>query len=575
MAVDDLLLSTFRPTLSQNMFLLEPGELGELPLPQGSYLTVLNGGETLSVIGTLSLMLLQGSITLDGTTLRPSRSAHRVFAPSSHPVPCIAALHKQVAPCVPLPTRLSKHVHPRDVVLVLSEVHTDVEGLTDVCRAFEDVFAPEEDFCTPMPLRGLYLIERATRRAQPFDLPPSWQTALDAVEAPPAKGRQDNGLAKPLVIMVKGAKRSGKSTLARTALNRLVMRYRRVAFLECDVGQSEFTPAGIVALNIVDRPQFGPSFTHLSTPLVAHFTGSTSPRANPSHYLSCVSACLQTYSMDVQHTFMDDDNANEADGRISDIVPLVINTHGWNKGLGADLTRKIQDMIPVTDIIDFDEPTEHDSASRVHYVAPVVSSLTTLYNAADLRALSIISYFHMASATSWNCALPLCALPPWEVSWRDAVDSVVLGCPGGEDVPADEVHTAINGGIVALVSADPGTIDLPARGANGLPYSQGATFPSPTSSRCIGLALVRYAAADAPHMHIVTPVHPSLLGQARVLVKGEVELPVWAWLDHRAEDGRVAGVPKDKVPYLQWGVGGGKGATRRKVRRNLMRWGQA
>lgn len=34
-------------------------------------------------------------------------------------------------------------------------------------------------------------------------------------------------------------------------------RYRKVAFLECDVGQSEFTPGAMVALNIVDQPVFG------------------------------------------------------------------------------------------------------------------------------------------------------------------------------------------------------------------------------------------------------------------------------------------------------------------------------
>lgn len=36
-------------------------------------------------------------------------------------------------------------------------------------------------------------------------------------------------------------------------------RYRRVAFLECDLGQSEFTPGGLVALNIVENYAFGES----------------------------------------------------------------------------------------------------------------------------------------------------------------------------------------------------------------------------------------------------------------------------------------------------------------------------
>jgi polynucleotide 5'-hydroxyl-kinase GRC3/NOL9 len=34
-------------------------------------------------------------------------------------------------------------------------------------------------------------------------------------------------------------------------------RYRRVAFLECDLGQSEFTPGGMVSLNVVESPIFG------------------------------------------------------------------------------------------------------------------------------------------------------------------------------------------------------------------------------------------------------------------------------------------------------------------------------
>lgn len=78
------------------------------------------------------------------------------------------------------------------------------------------------------------------------------------------------------VCLVKGAKRTGKSTFARTLVNKLLeryalsppqesfynlcwwsSRYSRVAFLETDVGQSEFTPGGMVALTIVDRPIFG------------------------------------------------------------------------------------------------------------------------------------------------------------------------------------------------------------------------------------------------------------------------------------------------------------------------------
>jgi polynucleotide 5'-hydroxyl-kinase GRC3/NOL9 len=78
-------------------------------------------------------------------------------------------------------------------------------------------------------------------------------------------------------------------------------------------------------------------------------------------------------------------------------------------------------------------------------------------------------------------------------------------------------------------------------------------------------------------MHILTPLPAPYLEQAKAVVKGEMELPVWGWLDHRVDmaDG-VAGLEQGKVPYLQLGKGpeGAVGGERRRVRRNLMRRGQ-
>src|SRR5882762_828569 len=146
----------------------------------------------------------------------------------------------------------------------------------------------------------------------------------------------------------------------------LDFRYQKVAFLECDLGQSEFTPSGMVALNIVEQPQFGeclsltlisycdirlsgPPFTHPSIPHLAHYIGSTTPRSSPSHYLNAVQALVQSYRLDIQSPII---NAAQDDPRISDIIPLVVNTMGWNKGLGADLTRQIQDIVEPTDVFE-------------------------------------------------------------------------------------------------------------------------------------------------------------------------------------------------------------------------------
>lgn len=42
------------------------------------------------------------------------------------------------------------------------------------------------------------------------------------------------------------------------------------------------------------------------------------------------------------------------DERIHDFIPLVINTMGWTKGLGADLNKKIEDMVQPTDVYELE-----------------------------------------------------------------------------------------------------------------------------------------------------------------------------------------------------------------------------
>lgn len=85
--------------------------------------------------------------------------------------------------------------------------------------------------------------------------------------------------------------------------------------METDVGQPEFTPPGLVSLNIVSSPLFGPPFTHLTFPLSAYFVGDVTPKDAVMLYVRTV---LKLY----------DEYLQERDIRL----PLIINTHGWVKG---------------------------------------------------------------------------------------------------------------------------------------------------------------------------------------------------------------------------------------------------
>ena len=379
----------------------------------------------------------------------------------------------------------------------------------------------------------------------------------------------------------------------------------------------------------------GPPFTHPTLPNVAHFIGAITPRSSPAHYLDAVMALIQSYRLDIQTP--DVDLADEHESRISDVIPLVVNTMGWSKGLGADLTQRIEDMLDPTDIFDIKGPGSSreqypianynqrsryaacsnmsmvdESLARLHELQPVVSSSSAAgYTPADHRTLSILSYFHASfpldiiissllnqiTARSWDTSRPLCAIPPYEVDCTVAIDKVILMGAGSEDVVEEEIGVVLNAAIVGMVRCDPGAIDVENNTdccilSTGINYTRYFAPPSPSSSNCVGIALIRGISPpirnDPPvptktYLHLLTPLPHSHLAGARVLVKGEMELPVWGMLDFRNFDGGkgvsfgdVAGVEHNKVPFLQWGKTpeGAMGADKKRVRRNLMRRGQ-
>lgn len=307
------------------------------------------------------------------------------------------------------------------------------------------------------------------------------------------------------------------------------------------------------------------------------------------------------------------------------MVPLVVNTMGWTRGLGSDLSLRIEETVEPSQIIELEAPQVDDTYSayppfhdthghaphelgaadrlrRAAAVAPPAAA--SFFSAADHRTLSVLSYFHAkfphstsstllntpavspseltASrlAQTWQVSLPLCAQLPYEIDCKVAFDRIALVGAGMEDVVPSELARVLNGAIVGLVQCEPGAMDDlpddPDTLSTNLPYRQGGSPPSPHSSNCLGLALVRSVSqSDAGlRIHLLTPIPLERLLEVRVLVKGALEHPIWGMLDYRSTQGGIAGIERDKVPFLRWGKSEGAGGERRRVRRNLMRRGQ-
>lgn len=299
---------------------------------------------------------------------------------------------------------------------------------------------------------------------------------------------------------------------------------------------------------------------------------------------------LQTYRLELQYP---SDPSQEVEDRITSIVPLVINTQGWVKGLGADLLGKIHEAAEPTHLFTFDAPTWNgeDSATPKIVAQPkdvsshnltAIPATTSKLTPADLRIIATMSYLHAKftpgkpMGVGWSTTLPLCKQEPWEITTNVVLDAVVLTGPGGEDVVADELVRALNCGLVGLVAVEPGEYDT-THPTGTIPYSQGAAPPSPFTSECVGLGFIRAVSHDLHTMHLLSPIPIDMLTRARIMVKGEMEIPIWAMFDYTDVDAEkgLCGVDWAQVPYLQWGASTGAGASKRRIRRNVMRRGQA
>jgi polynucleotide 5'-hydroxyl-kinase GRC3/NOL9 len=282
-------------------------------------------------------------------------------------------------------------------------------------------------------------------------------------------------------------------------------------------------------------------------------------------------------------------------------IPLVVNTMGWSKGLGVDLTQKIAQLVAPSTVFAL-EPTRVSDTPYASYEPPVPAHedpgpppriLDAIapplhaprQTASDHRALALLSYFYAVFppdarpgtvVQSWDTRRPLCAVPPYALDLPRAMRSVVIAGAGAEDVVPVEAARVLNGALVAFVRDDDDDATIYAAEEDwGLPYVQGAPPPDPSSSSCVGLALVRALSPAARELQLLTPCPTP---GARTIVKGELEIPIWGMLDHTALAlDEVPGADAGVAPFLQWGRAqneGVLGGEKRRVRRNLMRKGQ-
>ncbi|KAJ8553841.1 hypothetical protein K7X08_024519 [Anisodus acutangulus] len=337
-------------------------------------------------------------------------------------------------------------------------------------------------------------------------IPEEWSDAADSVAT----------TWPPPVAFVCGPKNSGKTTFSRLLVNVLLQRYKKVAYLDTDVGQTEFTPPGLLSLTTIDKITSDLSIPCLKTPERCFFFGDISSKRDPKTYLAYIFALYDHY----RRTYLLSNGGSPGNAG----VPLVINTTGWVKGIGYDILVDMIKHISPTHVVKIYISAVNknlpagafwldDGNGAAATLIEVNSARQDSFNrsvlvqkdACLLRDLRVMAYFRqcfpsdMKITTIKELSRALAAHPPYEIP-ISSIKIKHLHC----EVPKSEVFYSLNATIVGL------TVD-----------SEGSeNFPD-----CMGLGIVRAIDTFKHVLYVITPVPKSSLQKVDLLLQGFIKIP--------------------------------------------------
>ena len=154
---------TFQPILDANIFYLSFEEQQALRLPSpeiSACLLSLQPNEQVGFLGVYAFAVARGSISIAGVQLLPSQKLHRVFAPKSSPLPVLIAqgAASTIVDTSGIPPRLHPAFREGNTIILVQELHTDVEGLGIVCRTFDRAFSPPHTVSNDINLTGVHFV---------------------------------------------------------------------------------------------------------------------------------------------------------------------------------------------------------------------------------------------------------------------------------------------------------------------------------------------------------------------------------------------------------------------------------
>uniref|UniRef100_A0A8C7ADM6 Polynucleotide 5'-hydroxyl-kinase NOL9 n=1 Tax=Neovison vison TaxID=452646 RepID=A0A8C7ADM6_NEOVI len=374
------------------------------------------------------------------------------------------------------------------------------------------------------------------------------------------------------VILVCGSQDVGKSTFNRYLINQLLNSISCVDYLECDLGQTEFTPPGCISLLNITEPVLGPPFTHQRTPQKMVYYGKPSCKNNYENYIEIIKYVFSSYKRE---------------------SPLIVNTMGWvsDKGLLLliDLIRLLSPSHVVQfssgrskympnltpDYVDDMDGLYTKSKSRVRNRGFQLAEFAESSEFADEEKESPVVFTghklmcvqsdfafrktprnsrapHWAASSAGSLLLllplplprPLLVLSHFQVPFNAVALRIIHA-----DVAPTHILYAVNASWVGLCK-----ILDDVRG-----YAHGPILLAQTPiCDCLGFGICRGIDMEKRLYHILTPVPPEELRNVNCLLVGAISIPQCVFKSQRGLEGTIPYITTDynrKLPGASEKIG--------------------
>ncbi|KAL6615188.1 hypothetical protein ACP70R_037458 [Stipagrostis hirtigluma subsp. patula] len=355
--------------------------------------------------------------------------------------------------------------------------------------------------------------EEAAKAAAMTEWESGWEEAAEAV----AYG---SCTWPPPIVAVCGPGNTGKSAFSRLLPNTFLARYKRVGYLDIDVGQPEFTPPGFVSLHVLEEQTKDFTMLYLRNPKRCCFFGDTCVKGNPKLLLTYIFG-LYDYFLKEFYSLGSVDNPEKS------AIPLVINTSGWVKGTGLIVLSEMLRYVSPTHVIRASTTSEGKNLPsgtfwmneyegdppvnivEIHAARNSLRHLSVKKEAKIMRDLRLVAYFRQCLPRDFlllcfgDLVQAFASIHPFQLP-LSKLHVIDLHC----QISGLDGHRFLNSTIVGLATSV------------STPLSIECSTPC-----CIGLGLIKAIDISADCIHLITPVSDELLEKVDIIFQSYLAVP--------------------------------------------------